>query len=256
MAILRIIILIYILFGILLTVRQDAYLFLPPSQTMEECAEFQDAKIITSNGTKAFLLSLGTSSPLAVMYHGNGENACDSASFAHWIHGMGYTVLSVEYAGYAGDAERSPSVKLLKQDVENIHAWVTTSAYTETLIIGRSIGTGFASYHASLVRPEKLLLISPFDTLSKVASGHFPVYPASLLLKTDFNNVLNASSAERILLIHGTKDVIIPITHGKTLLTSLPQQEKLFIQIEGAGHNDVLDHKEAWDAMKSFIEKP
>jgi pimeloyl-ACP methyl ester carboxylesterase len=205
-------------------------------------------------GTRAYYIESGSSTKIAISYHGNGERACDSAYLVNWLTQYGYNVLAVEYSGYSGDTSKTPSVELLLRDAEHMNTWVKQGNYSHMLIIGRSIGTGFASYHASLASPEKLLLISPFDTLVQLTSGHYPVYSTSLLLKTDLNNVTNASFAKEVLIIHGTDDVIVPIARGKSLFEKLPQIQKTFIPIEGYAHNDVLDTDESWSEMKDFLK--
>jgi len=253
-AILRIFIATYVLFGILLYLRQDAYLFFPPLTPMEDCAELPNATIVNMEDTRAYYQESGTSTKIAVAYHGNGERACDSAYLVQWLVEHKYNVLAVEYAGYAGDL-RKPGVDLLLHDVEHVDSWLKAKDFSEVLIIGRSIGTGFASHHASLTHPDKLLLISPFDTLSHVAQGHYTVYPASLMLKTELDNVTKAAFAQKVFIIHGTEDVIIPFERGKALFEKLPQKQKTFVAIPGHAHNDVLDAPQSWNEIKSFLEE-
>lgn len=252
-ACLRVLILTYVLFGVLLYVRQDAYIFVPPNGAMDNCGELSDAQIITMDDTRAYLLLSGTSTRIAVFYHGNGGSACDEFFMTKWLASRGFNVLNVEYAGYAGDTAK-PSVSLILEDVVHVVRWVEAGHYSEVLIVGRSIGSGFASAHALLAPPERLLLISPYDSLHQVAQGHFPVYPAKLLMKTDLENIAGASSAKRVLVIHGTKDVIIPIERGKSLYDQLPQQNKKFISAEGYEHNDVLDDQARWSEIDAFLE--
>jgi pimeloyl-ACP methyl ester carboxylesterase len=221
---------------------------------MEECAELPNAQIITAEGTRAYYVESGSSTKLAVSYHGNGERACDSAYLVNWLIQHGYNVLAVEFSGYAGDRSQKPSVKLLLRDTEHIDAWIKKENFSDLLIIGRSIGTGFASYHASLTSPQKLLLISSFDTLAQITKTHYPVYPITFLLKTDLDNAANASFGKEILMIHGTEDVIIPIERGRALFEKLPQQKKTFVSIPGYAHNDVLDSPESWSAIASFVK--
>lgn len=252
-AMLRVAVLVYLLFGALLYIRQDSFVFVPPSSLMEYCPELPDAEIVTIVGTRAYFLTSGSSTKLAVMYHGNGESACDSAHFSRFLTMRGWNVLSVEYAGYAGDPVK-PSVALLLRDVENVDTWVRAQQYSEVLIVGRSVGSGFASHHALLASPDKLLLISPFDSLARVASDHFPMYPVRYLLKRDLDNVPGASLAKQAFIIHGTADAIVPFERGKSLFDRLPQKEKIFFSAEGHGHNDVLDSPEAWGAIEEFLE--
>src|SRR3989338_5422088 len=251
---LRVLALTYALFGVLLYLRQDAYLFYPPTTPMEECADLPDAKVISADGTRAYYIESASSTKLGVIYHGNAERAYDSAYLVNWLTHYGYNVLAVEYSGYASDDSQKPSVKLLLRDTEHIDAWVKEKNFSELLIIGRSIGVGFASYHTSLSSPERLVLISPFDTLSGLAKTHYPVYPISLLLRTELDNVTNAAFAKEVLLIHGADDSEIPIERGRVLFEKLPQKQKTFVTVEGFGHNDVLGTEESWSALTAFLQ--
>lgn len=252
-ATMRVVLWVYVLFGIFLYLRQDTYLFFPPETPMETCAGLPDAAIVEYGGTRAYHLSSGSSTKYAVLYHGNAERACDFDYLAHWIAHYGYQVLIVEYAGYAGD-ERAPSVALLKEDAAHMHAWLGEHGYSELLIVGRSLGTGFATHHAALAKPEKLLLISPFDTLSGLARVYYPVYPLRFMLTTDLDNASGAALAKRILLIHGVEDDIIPLSQANMLFGKLPQTEKSFVEVERLGHNDLLGRKESWQAMHEFLK--
>lgn len=53
--------------------------------------------------------------------------------------------------------------------------------------MGRSIGTGPATFLASQVNPEKLILISPFDRIVKVAEDIAGCM--GKIVKDHFNNV-------------------------------------------------------------------
>lgn len=252
LAILRVALTSYVLLGILLYLRQDEGLFFPPATPTEECDDLSHGEIVSMEGTQAYYVrSAGRS--LAIIYHGNAERACDEAALADWVTQYGYDVLVVEYSGYAGDTSRKPSVGLLLRDVEHVNEWVRKKNFSRLLIIGRSIGTGFASYHAALASPEKLLLIAPFDSLSSVARSYYPIYPVSLMLKTELDNVATASFAKTVLIIHGTEDTVIPIEHGRVLFEKLPQKKKTFVPIRGYGHDDALGTPESWSAMRSFL---
>ena len=84
--------------------------------------------------------------------------------------------------------------------------------------------------------PDKLVLIVPFDILSKVASDHFPFLPTGLLLHDNWNNIEAMAKYEGPLEIFGAKeDTVIPVTHAKALAAT--KSKAMFHEIEG-GHND------------------
>lgn len=252
-AFIRIILVVYVLMGVLLYLRQDTYIFFPSTAPMEDCPDLLQATIIDSGGTQAYFIE-ATTSKIAVIYHGNADRACDSAYLLPLLAKEDYNVLFVEYTGYAGDIHVNPTVAQLLQDVEHIHHWIELKKFHEILIVGRSIGTGFASYHASLASPDKLLLISPFDSLSQNAREHYPIYPVGMMLKHDLDNISTASFAKRVLIIHGENDDVIPFRRGKALFDALPQKEKEFVSIPDIGHNNIFESPKSWKAVYEFFK--
>jgi uncharacterized protein len=259
MSALRVAILSYLGFGILLAIRQDSYIFFPVPTPIEDCPELTNATIVNMNGTRGYFLHTGgtttiaTSTRIAVSYHGNGERACDSAFMSSFLTALGYDIIFVEYAGYAGDASTKPSMERLFEDTRNVNDWVGSMHYREITIIGRSIGSAFASYHAARAHPDRLMLISPFDVYSRTAQGHYPVYPVKLMLKSDPDNIKNAAGAKRILIIHGENDVIIPLSRAQALYDELPEMDKEIVIVPATAHIDVLSRPEIWDKMREFL---
>jgi len=83
--------------------------------------------------------------------------------------------------------------------------------------MGRSIGTGPATYLASRRQIPSLILISPFDQISSVAESH--VGCIGNLLKNHFNNEVEMMQYRgRLLLIHGKMDEVIKFSHGRRLV--------------------------------------
>ena len=53
------------------------------------------------------------------------------------------------------------------------------------------------------------------------------------------------------LIIHGTRDVIIPIRDAEDLYRAAPGTDKRLLRVEDAGHNDIMavGHQEYFDAV-------
>lgn len=100
-----------------------------------------------------------------------------------------------------------------------------------------SVGCGPAAVLAkNLQPPRKIVLIVPFDILSKVAAQHYPFLPTTLFLLDNWNNIESLDGYKGCLEIFGARDdTIIPIAHAKALAESNPLSK--FHEIPG-GHND------------------
>ena len=83
--------------------------------------------------------------------------------------------------------------------------------------MGRSIGTGGASYLAGNRNIPLLVLMSPFDSIKNVATGM--VGCMGCILKQHFDNKSEIIKFNgRLLVIHGEADEVIAVGHGKKLV--------------------------------------
>jgi hypothetical protein len=104
-------------------------------------------------------------------------------------------------------------------------------------VVGESIGSGPASVLATVSPPpDKIVLVTPYDVLSKVAGYHFPYLPVGLMLRDNWNNVRALKGYQGPLEIFGARDdTIIPIRFARALAESKPTAR--FREIPG-GHNE------------------
>jgi fermentation-respiration switch protein FrsA (DUF1100 family) len=106
------------------------------------------------------------------------------------------------------------------------------------IITGRSVGSGPSVWLASQTEPAGLILISPFKSAFTTAFDlPFPLYP-----RDRFPNLERIRSFDRpLLVVHGEEDEVIPVSHGRTLVETCPSNEKKFLGIPYAGHNDLFE---------------
>ena len=240
----------YISFGIFLSVYQENIVYYPNTQDFDNCEDFKTAEKIDYSGTRMYVKDMNK--PIVVLYHGNAGSACDRSVYADIFTQAGYGYIIVEYAGFSNDADK-PTHAAVKSNVRDVIAYISDNKISDITVVGESIGTGIASYHASLLSPDKLLLISPFTNLAEVAKNRFWFYPTTLLVDNAFNSVAYLDKYNNpITIIHGTKDTIIPYALGKKLFESVDTKKQL-VPIEGAGHNDLFLYPETYAAITNFL---
>ena len=82
--------------------------------------------------------------------------------------------------------------------------------------MGRSLGSGPASYLASKNKVAGLVLISAFTSINDVAVEHYGIF--GNLIKDRFNNLDSIKKVKSpTLIIHGTEDKFVPFNHAKKL---------------------------------------
>jgi hypothetical protein len=171
-----------------------------------------------------------------LMLHGNGGQASDRI-YAVPCFSNDDSVFIMEYPGY-GSRPGTPSKAAF-----NLAAWEAYLFLRETYpgipvcVAAESIGSGPASVLATLAgKPDKLVLIVPFDRLALVAAEHFPAILVRLMLRDDWDNVAALSRYPGPVDIIGAEaDTIIPVGHARALAAAVPGA-RLFII--GGGHND------------------
>ena len=171
-----------------------------------------------------------------LMTHGNaGQAASREYVLGHIASNSSLFVL--EYPGY-GSRTGSPSQQSINAAaMQAYEALRRRFPNTPVCLVGESIGSGPASVLASMnPAPEKIVLITPFDSLYRVAAKRFFVLPVWLLLLDRWDNVDALRDYQGQLEIYGARqDEVIPVSHARRLSESYPEAK--FILIEG-GHND------------------
>jgi uncharacterized protein len=113
---------------------------------------------------------------------------------------------------------------------------------------GESLGSGVAVALAAHHLVGALVLDSPYSSIADVAAAAYWFVPVRALLRDPFrNDLLIVQVSAPTLMVHGTKDPVVPIRFGAKLF-ALANPPKAFWRVEGAGHlalgerlADVLD---------------
>lgn len=133
----------------------------------------------------------------------------------------------MEYPGYGVYKGNADETKVL-EDATSTMNWLKSEVlgssverpfnnFNKLIIMGRSLGSGIASYIADHYPVASLVLISPFTSIKDVAKNMFGVI-GSALVKQRFNNLERIKTIRcPTLIIHGKKDKVIPHTHGEEL---------------------------------------
>jgi hypothetical protein len=153
--------------------------------------------------------------------------------------GLG-TVL-VEYRGYGISKDGSPTESGLYADataVLDLLAQDGTGA-DRIVLVGISLGTGVAAEMALRGRGRRLVLISPFTSIPRLAAKIAPVLPMSVLVRDRFDTLAKAPSiAVPTLIIHGDRDDVVPYPMGVAVAAAIPGAR--MVTVAGGRHNDLL----------------
>jgi pimeloyl-ACP methyl ester carboxylesterase len=204
-------------------------------------------------------------SPVILYFHGNAEVASDYDDIAPTYHRVGASLLVVDYRGYGWSTGR-PLVSTLLSDVgpvrEALPGILEGAGIGDVplLVMGRSLGSACAIHMVHLY-PDQfrgLIIESGFaHTLPLLARLGVPA-DALADLPDPIGNVQKMGSiALPLLVIHGERDMLIPVANGQALYDASPARLKYIVRVMRAGHNDLLYYGagEYFAAIKGFLDE-
>ena len=174
--------------------------------------------------------------PAVIYSHGNGELIDDHTQWITAYTDLGVSVLLVEYRGY-GRSDGSPSQKAITDDFVAAYDQLIARPQVDPKRIvfhGRSIGGGVACSLATQRRPAALILQSTFTSAKAMAAKFW--FPPFLILDAYRNDQLLETYDGPLLLLHGNRDTLIPVTHSRKLHEIAPQSR--LVEYE-CNHNDM-----------------
>ncbi|MDP2811388.1 MAG: alpha/beta hydrolase [Rhodocyclaceae bacterium] len=190
-----------------------------------------------------------------VLFHGNAGHAGHRDGYADEFARLGLRVILAEYPGYGSRAGK-PGEAALAADAAETLALARRQFPGPLLLAGESLGAGVAA--AALGAPPAditaLLLITPWDSLDRVAHHHYPWIPG-WLLRDRYDNIGNlAGFRGRIAVVVAERDSIVPSALGRALFESLHEPKRLWV-IPAADHNDWMGRVDAawWQSVAGFL---
>lgn len=238
---------IYIIVGVFLFLRQRKMIYYPTEEIRHGFSE----RIFENDGELIKVIVLFPNQDHAIIYFGgNAENVVySSLDFQKFSSN---TVYLVNYRGYSGSTG-SPTEKGLYSDALFIYDNIATN-HTEVSVIGRSLGSGIATYLASQRKISKLILATPFDSLQSIAQSKFWIYPSSIILKDKYRSIDRVKNIDaKTLILIADNDQVIPYQNSVNLSEVFSEDQISVKIIKNRGHNDISTSVEYINAITFFM---
>ncbi|MEX1036273.1 MAG: alpha/beta hydrolase [Sneathiella sp.] len=251
---------IFIIFGVIpftgIYFAQGAFIFPVPAGENPRAAVggFEPLTLTTPDGEtlRAFYHPpAGDGAASVLVFHGNAETAAAQIPRGKSLAGAGFGVLLVEYRGYGGSTG-TPSEAGLITDGLTAYDYLRAQSDAPIGLLAFSLGTGVAVPVAAARETFAVVLESPPTSLLDIARYRVGWVPFDFLMKYPFHNDRVISEVDApILIIHGDNDQVIPVEQGRRLAT-LAGPGTAFIEIKGAGHNDLAQYGTTAMAIRFF----
>ncbi len=183
--------------------------------------------------------------------HGNGEDLGCLEPELEKYRQAGFAVMAYDYPGY-GASEGRPTERGVFQAADAAYNYLTGGKGLDPgsiIAYGRSLG-GAPSVDLAARRPlGGLILESAFVSAFRVVTR------VKLLPWDMFDNSRKIQQIKcPVLIMQGTRDGIVPFSHGQRLLQLAPEP-KTCLWVKGAGHNNLIERAgdRYWQALDNFI---
>jgi len=229
---------------------------LPNDYKFEFKRDFEELNISSFDNKKLNGLLFKTPNPKGLVFylHGNAGSLDTWGSIAENYTDLGYDIFILDYRGFGkSEGEIESQDQVFKDLTFAYNKLITKYDRNKVVIIGYSIGTGLATYLASVEKPEKLILQAPYYNFIEFSSGRVPFVP-DFLKKFKFETdkyIVKVKSP--IYIFHGNKDQVISCENSIRLQKLLKPTDKVFI-LDNQDHLGINENSDFQDELKRILE--
>jgi len=149
-----------------------------------------------------------------------------------------HTIYLIPYRGYGNDSG-TPTEKALYSDAMQIFQSVE-SKHDSISLMGRSLGSAIATYVAAHRQVDKLILVTPFDSIENVVKDIYWMFPVSWLLKDRYQSADRAKEiTAKTYIFIAEEDRVITRVRTERLIAMFSDQLTEVVVVNGADHNTI-----------------
>jgi len=259
----RIVLILYILFGIAFYFFQEKLLFrpqkLPPDHVFSFSNPFKEINLLVNNEKTISIIQFtvpdSVCKGVVLYFHGNMRNIERYAPFATNFTKNNYEVWMIDYPGY-GKSTGKRTEQIIYEDAKQFYKMARARFSKDSIIIyGRSLGTGIASYLASVKDCRRLILESPYYSMEALFRHYAFIYPVNWMCKYHFSTYQYLQNVDApVTIFHSTNDEVIPYKQSKRLL-KLAKPGAELVTLEKTKHNTVNDSPLYHQKLDSLLQQ-
>jgi len=214
----------------------------------------------TSDGVKLhgwLFKASNPEAPVIVWCHGNAGNLTDRAEMAAELAKRGVSVFLFDWRGY-GRSEGEARENALFRDALAAHDYVRGLGAKRIVMYGESVGGPYAAYVAKERGDVSAVIIeNSFPSLREMGNALYHPLPlgwaAPFALRT--TKWLNDARVP-VLVMHGTRDAVIPYSLGKKLYDGLDVPKEMLTSHAGHCEIPLFEAQRYYETVIRFTRKP
>ncbi len=251
--------------AVLIRLLENRFIFFPPrypegfSPPGQYGLRLDEVWMMTADHVKlnAWFLPDPSTQKALIWFHGNAENIGHGLEQMKTFTRLNVSVLALDYRGY-GKSEGSPDEAGLYRDADAAYLYLVRERRfqpTGIFIYGHSLGGAIATDLAARRQCGGLIVESSFSSGRDMARRMFRLPFFEYVPRSQFDSHTKIRRVRApVLIVHGTKDEVIPFAMGEELYRAA-SEPKSFFPVEGAGHDTVFTTggERYQEALRSFI---
>lgn len=243
---------------------QRRILFVPGTTLLDREAvgvpDMNDADLISDDGLtlRSWYRAAMPRRPTIVYFQGNAGTISGRGFKARPLMDHGYGVLLVGHRGYGGNPGFPSEDGLIDDGRAALKFLAAQGVRAKDIILyGESLGSGVAVALAAGMSDEEppgaIILEAPFTSIVEIAASRYRFVPVRFLIKDRFDSLARVDQIHApMLILHGARDGVINIQHGKTLHEAA-NEPKQFVLFDEGRHSDLYDYG-ALEAVVGFVD--
>ncbi len=239
----------YIGAGALLFAFQRDFLYFPTRKIDHYFSE----EVFKNDNRSINVIVINKDKKKAVLYFGGNGDSVAYNAFLFAKKFKSYAIYLVNYPGYGGSSG-TPTEEGIYSDALSIFDKLKAK-YSDISVIGRSLGSGVATYLASKRDIDKLILVTPFDSIENVAQNRFMIYPMSMLLEDKYDSIGRVKDIKaKTLVIISEDDEIVSFENSMNLVKAFNPSQIDYKVIKDATHNDIFHYDKYYTLTNDFLD--
>lgn len=196
--------------------------------------------------------------PVLIWFHGNAGNLTDRADMAVELAKRGVSVFVFDYRGFGRSEGRASEAGVYRDSIAAFD-YVRKHGSPRIVLYGESIGGPYAAYVAKERKQHNVravILENSFPSLKDLGNALYRPLPlgwtAPFAMRT--TAWLNEAGVP-VLVLHGTRDAVIPYALGKKLHDELDVPKEMFTSHAGHCEIPLFEAARYYEAVTRFASR-
>lgn len=179
----------------------------------------------------------GSNGKAILYFGGNSENVVGNIGNLRTAF-PDHSLYLMNYRGFGGSTGAPSERGLLSDAIALFDRAAETNS--QISVIGRSLGSDVAAHVASERPVDRLVLVTPFDSIENVVKDRFVIFPISMLLADKYDTLSRVASINSsVLAILAEDDAVVPYERSIALVSAFPEDQLQTYIVRGTDHDSI-----------------